>query len=178
MAEPLLTVDGLEVAFATDKGLARVLDKVNFSIDAGEIVGLVGESGCGKTTLARSILGILPANSARILNGSIRFEGRDLLTVNEADLASNFRGRVVTFVPQDPFSSFKPVFTIGSQIMELMKWKSPDAGKLGVFGRYNRQRREADYQRIIQLMQTVQLPDAEGILRKYPHEVSGGQRQR
>ena len=178
MAEPLLIVDELEVAFATDKGLARVLDKVNFSIDAGEIVGLVGESGCGKTTLARSILGILPANSARILNGSIRFEGRDLLTVNEADLASNFRGRVVTFVPQDPFSSFNPVFTIGSQIMELMKWKSPDAGKLGVFGRYDRQRREADYQRIIQLMQTVQLPDAEGILRKYPHEVSGGQRQR
>ena len=178
MAEPLLIVDELEVAFATDKGLARVLDKVNFSIDAGEIVGLVGESGCGKTTLARSILGILPANSARILNGSIRFEGRDLLTVNEADLASDFRGRVVTFVPQDPFSSFNPVFTIGSQIMELMKWKSPDAGKRGVFGRYNQQRREADYQRIIQLMQTVQLPDAEGILRKYPHEVSGGQRQR
>ena len=178
MAEPLLIVDELEVAFATDKGLARVLDKVNFSIDAGEIVGLVGESGCGKTTLARSILGILPANSARILNGSIRFEGRDLLTVNEADLASDFRGRVVTFVPQDPFSSFNPVFTIGSQIMELMKWKSPDAGKRGVFGRYNQQRREADYQRIIQLMQMVQLPDAEGILRKYPHEVSGGQRQR
>ena len=62
--------------------------------------------------------------------------------------------------------------------MELMKWKSPDAGKRGVFGRYNQQRREADYQRIIQLMQMVQLPDAEGILRKYPHEVSGGQRQR
>ena len=71
MAEPLLIVDELEVAFATDKGLARVLDKVNFSIDAGEIVGLVGESGCGKTTLARSILGILPANSARILNLSL-----------------------------------------------------------------------------------------------------------
>ncbi|MEM7745029.1 MAG: ABC transporter ATP-binding protein [Pseudomonadota bacterium] len=174
----LLRVTDLEVGFKTDNGLARVLDHVNFSIGRGEIVGLVGESGCGKTTLARSILGVLPANSARISSGTIDFDGRNLLEEDAATLATEIRGREITFVPQDPFSSFNPVFTIGAQIDELMKWKSPDIDPLARRRGYSRARRRADRDRVLDLLRTVQLPDPEGILRKYPHEVSGGQRQR
>ncbi|MCY4451541.1 MAG: ABC transporter ATP-binding protein [Immundisolibacterales bacterium] len=174
----LLAVTDLEVGFATESGLARVLDHVNFRIGRGEIVGLVGESGCGKTTLARAILGVLPANSARIGSGAIDFEGRNLLDEDTASLADDVRGRQITFVPQDPFSSFNPVFTIGAQIDELMKWKSPAAEHGGGMRRYPRARRRADRERVLELLRTVQLPDPEAILRKYPHEVSGGQRQR
>ncbi len=176
--DDLLRVTDLEVGFTTESGLARVLDHVNFSIGRGEIVGLVGESGCGKTTLARAILGVLPANSARIGSGTIDFEGRNLLDEKPAELATDIRGRQITFVPQDPFSSFNPVFTIGAQVDELMKWKSPDAPPGAGWRRYPRARRRADRARVLELLRTVQLPDPEGILRKYPHEVSGGQRQR
>ena len=176
--DELLTVTGLEVGFQTDRGLAQVLDRVNFHVGRGEIVGLVGESGCGKTTLARAILGVLPANSARISAGAIAFDGRDLLTEDPEVLATEVRGRQITFVPQDPFSSFNPVFTIGAQIDELMKWKSPEIDARARSRRYPRARRRADRDRALDLLRTVQLPDPEGILKKYPHEVSGGQRQR
>ncbi len=174
----LLTVTDLEVGFRTDRGLAQVLDRVNFHVGRGEIVGLVGESGCGKTTLARAILGVLPANSARISAGIIDFGGRNLLAEDPQDLATEVRGRQITFVPQDPFSSFNPVFTIGAQIEELMKWKSPGSDPASASRFYPRARRRADRARVLDLLRTVQLPDPEGILKKYPHEVSGGQRQR
>ena len=172
----LLTVTDLQVGFQVEAGLAKVLDHVNLNIGRGEILGLVGESGCGKTTLARAILGVLPENSARIGAGRIEFDGRNLLETDPTELARNVRGRQITFVPQDPFSSFNPVFTFGAQIAELMKWKSPAPGAGSRY--YSRERRRADRTRVMELLQTVQLPDPEGILRKYPHEVSGGQRQR
>ena len=184
MTSDLLRVRDLKVSFATDGGLAQVLDRVNLTIGRGQIVGLVGESGCGKTTLARSILGVLPKNSARLESGSIEFDGVDLLKVDPGRLAATVRGRKISFIPQDPFSSFNPVFTIGAQIMDLMKWKSPDlddadAGRSGWLPRlHGSRRRKADRERVLELLRQVQLPDPEGVLKKYPHEVSGGQRQR
>jgi peptide/nickel transport system ATP-binding protein len=133
-------------------------------------MGLVGESGCGKTTLARAILGALPGN-ANVRGGALMFDGQDLLALDAAAVADRVRGRLITFVPQDPYSSFSPLFTVGDQIMELMRWKSPERSR-------GRRRRRADRERVLALLRAVQLPDPERLLRKYPHELSGGQRQR
>ena len=167
----LLSVTDLTVGFATENGTARVLDHVSFAMRPGEIMGLVGESGCGKTTLARAILGVLP-DTAAIASGGIRFAQTDLLGRDTAAI----RGRDITFIPQDPFGSFSPLFSVGDQIGELMRWKSPDRAP-GDTG-YTRTRRRADAARIQAALAAVQLPDIERLLRKYPHELSGGQRQR
>jgi len=125
--------------------------------------------------LARAILGALPGN-ANVRGGALLFDGRDLLALDPSVVANQVRGRAITFVPQDPYSSFSTLFTIGDQIMELLRWKSPDrrAGERS----YSRSRRRADRERALALLRTVQLPDPERLLRKYPHELSGGQRQR
>jgi peptide/nickel transport system ATP-binding protein len=184
----LLSVRELEVEFATDQGVARVLDRISLGIAPGEVVGLVGESGCGKTTLARAILGILPMGAARIRGGEIRFKGRDLLRENRNVVNDEVRGTAITFIPQDPFSSFNPLFTVGTQIMDLMKWKSPrrrDEGRPAAPGRwpallrgYPRDRRRADREAALEILRAVQIPEPERALRRLPHEFSGGQRQR
>jgi peptide/nickel transport system ATP-binding protein len=187
MAE-LLSVRGLEVEFVTERGVARVLDRINLDIAPGEVVGLVGESGCGKTTLARAILGILPANAARVRGGEIRFHGRDLLREPAHVVAERVRGRAITFIPQDPFTSLSPVFTVGAQIMDLMKWHSPRrraaSGARGpgrwpaLLQRYPRERRRADRAAVLDALRAVQMPEPERALTRLPHEFSGGQRQR
>ena len=130
MPEPLLAVRDLGVEFATDDGIAKVLDRVDLSIEPGEVVGLVGESGCGKTTLARSILGILPAPAGRIRSGRIEFEGENLLEKSAGEMDRAIRGRAITFIPQDPYGSFNPLFTVGAQIRELMKWEISGATRI------------------------------------------------
>jgi peptide/nickel transport system ATP-binding protein len=174
MAAELLTVRDLSVAFSTDAGVARVLDGISLSLQPREVMGLVGESGSGKTTLARTILGVLPPN-ARVSASELRFGAQDLVRL-ESRRTGELRGRAITFVPQDPFSSFHPLFTIGDQIMELMRWKSPDRGPGE--RRYPRSRRRADQARVLTMLRAVQLPDPKRVLARYPHELSGGQRQR
>ncbi|MFC4167435.1 ABC transporter ATP-binding protein [Teichococcus aestuarii] len=182
MSGLLLEVDRLTLGFRTERGLARILDGASLRIAPGQVMGLVGESGCGKTTLARAILGVLPAGGAQIEGGRISFRGRDLLREDPATLARDLRGRAITFIPQDPFSSFNPVFTIGEQLMDLMKWKSPRRQGEGrwptLLQPYPRARRKADREAVLEMLAAVQLPNPAAILRKYPHEVSGGQRQR
>ena len=124
-SQRLLDVTALSVSFHAESGVAPVLDKVGLSLRRGEIMGLVGESGCGKTTLARAILGVLPANAA-IDGGRIVFAGEDLLALPPAEAGARIRGRTITFIPQDPYGAFSPLFTTGDQIAELMRWKSPD----------------------------------------------------
>jgi peptide/nickel transport system ATP-binding protein len=181
MAE-LLAVRGLRVEFATDRGPAHVLDGINLDVGTGEVVGLVGESGCGKTTLARAILGILPDGAARIRAGEVRFRGTDLLREDPRAVNDRVRGRAMTFIPQDPFTSFSPVFSIETQIMDLMKWKSPRAVNGGapgsILARYPRRRYRADREAVLETLRAVQIPEPARALRRLPHEFSGGQRQR
>jgi peptide/nickel transport system ATP-binding protein len=175
MDADLLAVRDVSVSFSTENGTAHVLDEVNLTLRRGEIMGLVGESGCGKTTLARTILGALPPN-ARVSGTAIDFADHNLLTIDPDEAEEDIRGRAITFVPQDPFSAFNPLFTVGDQISELLRWKSPDRSTLEAG--YGRARRRSDRERALTLLRLVQLPDPERILTKYPHELSGGQRQR
>jgi peptide/nickel transport system ATP-binding protein len=177
----LLSVRNLRVDFLADRGAAQVLDGISLDVAPGEVVGLVGESGCGKTTLARAILGILPAGAARIRGGEVWFKGRDLLREDPAVVNDRVRGRAITFIPQDPFTSFSPVFSVETQVMDLMKWKSPrraDGGGPALFRRYPRERHRADREAVLDALRAVQIPEPARALRRLPHEFSGGQRQR
>jgi peptide/nickel transport system ATP-binding protein len=184
MSAPLLAVRDLSLGFQGDAGFAAVLDGVNLTVRAGEIMGLVGESGCGKTTLANAVLGVLPSNTLRVTGGSIRFGDTDMLDPLLGEHQRSIRGSRVTFVPQDPFTSFNPVLTIGEQIDDLMQWKSSKRAEDGrsrmpvLLRRYPKKRRAADRERVLQTLEAVQLAQPERMLAKYPHEVSGGQRQR
>jgi peptide/nickel transport system ATP-binding protein len=169
-AAPLLDVRGLKLSIRTDEGIARILDHVDFALEPGHILGVVGESGCGKSTVIRAILGILP-QGARVEAGEIRFAGADLLRLREADLNRRIRGSRIGFVPQDPYLALNPVFKIGAQLLEIMRWHAPAPSKVGVGKRDHRAR-------LIELLHRVQLPDPGAALEHYPHQFSGGQRQR
>jgi len=159
----LLSVRGLRVDFVTDGGVAQVLDGINLDVGPGEVVGLVGESGCGKTTLARAILGILPAGAARVRGGEVRFRGADLLRQDPAMVNARVRGKAITFIPQDPSTSFSPLFPVQTQIMDLMKWKSPRAGDGGgarwPLWHYPRGRYRADREAVLETLRAVQIPE-------------------
>jgi oligopeptide/dipeptide ABC transporter ATP-binding protein len=161
----ILDVRGLKLSIRTDEGVARVLDHIDFVLEPGHILGVVGESGCGKSTVIRAILGILP-EGARVEAGEIRFAGDNLLRLDETELNRRIRGSRIGFVPQDPYLALNPVFKIGAQLLETMRWHSTERD------------RTAQRARILQLLRRVQLPDPEAALERYPHQFSGGQRQR
>jgi peptide/nickel transport system ATP-binding protein len=171
MADPIIEIRSLRLTIKTDEGAAKILDHIDFSLERGRILGIVGESGCGKSTIIRAIIGILPAG-ARVETGTIRFDGEDLLTLSEHELNSRIRGSRIGFIPQDPYLALNPVFRMGTQLLEIMRWHAPDDGQ----GRQGRGRRHRD--RIVALLRRVQLPDPEAALERYPHQFSGGQRQR
>jgi len=163
----VLEINDLVVDFETDQGIVQAIDHLTLSVREGEIVGLVGESGCGKTTVARCILGVAPQPPARIRAGKILFQGQDLLRVSEADLTTRIRGKAITFIPQDPLAALNPLFPVGVQLRDMLKWGM----------RRGRRAREIRAH-IISILQQVQIPSPAEQLRKYPHEFSGGQRQR
>ena len=171
MSEPILEIRGLRLAIKTDEGLAKVFDHIDFAVARGRILGLVGESGCGKSTIIRAIIGILPPG-AEVEAGVIRFDGEDLLGLSEQELNRRIRGSRIGFIPQDPYLALNPVFKVGTQLLEIMRWHAPDEGVRR--GERNRRHRT----RILELLRRVQLPDPEAALERFPHQFSGGQRQR
>ncbi len=162
----LVRVRDVSVDFASPGGVAKVLDRVNLAIGEGEIMGLVGESGCGKTTLARLILGVLP-KGAVVRGEALSFVGQNVLGGGAA--AARVRGGFpIGFVPQEPRAALSPLFPIGAQAGEVLRWSRAD----------RRLRAGEARQRIAEMFARVQLPDPHAIMRRYPHEVSGGQLQR
>lgn len=163
---PVLSVRDLKVSFRTDSGIARVLDDVALTLEAGQILGVVGESGCGKSTLIKAILGILP-HTANVETGQIVFEGENLLVFSERELNQRIRGSRIGFIPQDPLLSLNPVFKVGVQMMETMREHATKGST-----------RRDHITRLVALLRRLQVPDPENALNRYPHQFSGGQRQR
>jgi peptide/nickel transport system ATP-binding protein len=168
---PLLDVRSLKVSIRTDEGLAHVLDDVSVSLQKGRILGVVGESGCGKSTLIRAIMGILP-RGAHVDHGEIWFEGENLLAFSEDELNRTVRSSRIGFIPQDPLLALNPVFKVGTQLMEVMRWHAPDDGTRGA------ERKRRHVARLVGLLRRMQVPDPDTALERYPHQFSGGQRQR
>ncbi len=153
----------LSLSFDTDVGVAKVLDRVTFTIAEGEVFGLVGETGCGKTVTALTVLRLLPSN-ARVDTGSVKFLGEELLSKPDAEM-EQLRGTKMSMVFQDPATSLNPVFTVGEQITRVVRT-------------HEHLEKEDAAKRAIELFKRVGLPDPENVLRSYPHELSGGMQQR
>jgi peptide/nickel transport system ATP-binding protein len=162
---PLLSVEDLRTYIDTEAGVARAVDGISFSIYPGKTLAVVGESGCGKTVTALSILRLMPEPPARIASGSIRFNGRDILKLNSTELR-HLRGGDIAMIFQDPAMSLNPVFNIGDQIAEAINLHRPDIARGQV-------RAE-----IIKALLAVQINEPEKRLLQYPHELSGGMKQR
>jgi peptide/nickel transport system ATP-binding protein len=159
----LLEIHNLHLEFRTSRGVHQALMGVSFEVQKGEIFGLVGETGCGKTVTGLSILRLLP-RSARIPQGQILFEGEDLLQLQKQEM-EDVRGGEIAMIFQDPSSSLNPVFTIGSQIERVIKQHLPMTST-------NARQHAAD------MLEAVGLPDVKRILSSYPHQLSGGMQQR
>lgn len=159
----LLEVKDLTTTFTGDYGKNISVDHINFHVDEGEVVCIVGESGCGKSVTSLSIMGLL-GRGGKVTGGSVLFDGKDLLALTEKEM-DEVRGDQITMIFQDPLTSLNPVFTVGNQITESIKthMQLPKA--------------EAA-KRAVELLKKVGMPDAEGMMKKYPHTLSGGMRQR
>ncbi|HEX6788949.1 MAG TPA: ABC transporter ATP-binding protein [Gaiellaceae bacterium] len=162
MPAPLLEVADLSVRFDTDDGQVHAVDKLSFSLEEGEVLGIVGESGCGKSVTCMSLVRLLPETAH--VSGSVRFEGTDLLTLPMRRLR-RVRGRQISYVFQEPMTSLNPVFTVGHQIEEALR-------------RHLELSRRDARARAVELLQLVRIPAAARRLGEYPHQLSGGMRQR
>ena len=160
---PLLEVKDLKTYFFLRRGIVKAVDGVSFSVDKGETLGLVGESGCGKSVTSRSILRLVP-KPGRIVGGSVLFDGEDLLSKSEKEMR-NYRGRHLSMILQDPLTSLNPVFCIGDQVAE------------GIVI-HDRIKGEGLRQRVIELLHWLGISAAHTRLGDYPHQFSGGMRQR
>ncbi|MCL6634570.1 MAG: ABC transporter ATP-binding protein [Peptococcaceae bacterium] len=160
----LLTVEDLHVSFTTRLGEIQAVRGISFSLAAGEAIAVVGESGCGKSAAAQSIMRLLPSPPARYTAGKIIFAGRDLLRMSEKELES-IRGRQISMIFQDPMTSLNPTMKTGRQIMEvLQKHSTLPAAELKL--------------RVLEMLSLVGFPDPAGAFCRYPHQISGGMRQK
>ena len=164
MADPILTVQNLRTYFRTDSGLARAVDGVSFTLDRGETLGLVGESGCGKSVTSLSVMRLIPSPPGRIEDGRIEFGDRSLLDLPEAEMRA-VRGNDIAMIFQEPMTSLNPVFTCGYQIDEAV------ALHQGLD-------KTATREKTIDMLHRVGIPDPAQRANEYPHQLSGGMRQR
>ena len=160
----LLEVTDLRVHLFTSRGVVRAVDGVSFSLEAGRSLGIVGESGCGKTMTALSLMRLIPEPPARIVSGSIRFDGEDVVTMASNRLRA-LRGNRIAMIYQDPMTSLNPVFTVGEQIAEAVRLHRRDG-------------RHAAWVRAVEVLRLVGIPDPDRVASAYPHQLSGGMRQR
>ncbi|GAA1038359.1 ABC transporter ATP-binding protein [Virgisporangium ochraceum] len=160
----LLEVRDLRTEFRTARGPVTAVDGVSFTVDAGEMVALVGESGCGKSATAQSIMGLIVPPAGQVTGGQVLFEGRDLVTLNKREMRA-VRGKGIAMIFQDPMTSLNPVLTVGRQITEALELH------LGIG-------RRAARRRAVELLELVRIPAAATRLGSYPHQLSGGMRQR
>jgi peptide/nickel transport system ATP-binding protein len=161
---PLLEIKGLKTHFTTDDGILQAVDGVNLSIEKGQTLCVVGESGCGKTVTAMSILKLIAMPPGRIAAGQIIFEGRDLVPLTSEQL-DEIRAKEIGFIFQEPMTSLNPVLTIGEQIAESLRRHEAVTSRQAIA-------------RTIEMLQLVQIPNAAGRVNDYPHQFSGGVRQR
>jgi len=161
---PVLTVQDLRVLIRDAGRMLPVVDSISFDLHAGEVLALVGESGCGKTKTAEAIMGLLPGPPAASLSGRIDLAGSDLATLSESALRK-IRGRDISMVFQEPLTALDPVFATGSQLE-------------GVFRRHRGKSRAQARQLSVDMLKQVGFPDTERVMRSYPHQLSGGMRQR
>jgi len=162
--ERLLEIRGLQTEFVTDDGVVRAVDGVDLAIDRGETLGVVGESGCGKTVTALSVLKLIPMPPGRIAGGQILWRGRDLVPLRPQGM-HDIRSKEIAIIFQEPMTSLNPVYTIGDQISEVVRLHE------GVG-------RRAALDRAVDLLRLVHIPNPERRVRDYPHQFSGGMRQR
>lgn len=160
----LIEVKNLKTYFYTDDGVVKAVDGVDFSVDAGKTIGIVGESGCGKSITAMSILRLIPDPPGKIVSGEVLFNGKDLIKVSDKEIRS-IRGNDISMIFQEPMTSLNPVFTIGYQIGEVLML-------------HQKLTEEEAKQRAIEMVKLVNIPNAERIVDEYPHQLSGGMRQR
>ncbi|WP_153722620.1 ABC transporter ATP-binding protein [Sporosarcina cascadiensis] len=162
--KPLLEVKSLTTSFRTDRGLVRAVDNVSFTIDHGQILGIVGESGSGKSMTSQSILRLIGSRKSEQVNGEVLFEGQDLLKLQERQM-QKIRGKEISLIAQDPMTSLNPVYTVGNQIAEVPMIHEG-------FSKKNA------WSKAIEMIKRVGIPSAEVRAAQYPHEFSGGMRQR
>jgi oligopeptide/dipeptide ABC transporter ATP-binding protein len=162
--EHLLQVEGLVTKFFTDDGVVTAVDHVSFSVRPGEVLGIVGESGCGKSVAALSIMRLVQDPPGKITGGRILFQGRDLLALNDRQMRT-IRGNEIAMIFQEPMTSFNPVYTIGDQIGESIE----------LHQKLDRIRTRA---KTIEMLKLVGIPRPEAVVDEYPHRFSGGMRQR
>lgn len=164
MTEPLLKVENLVTAFKTERGAIRAVDDISFTINQGQTVGLVGESGCGKSVTSLSILRLIQSPPGAIESGKIWLKGQDILGFSEAQMRA-IRGNSISMIFQEPMTSLNPVFTIGDQIGE-------------VFRIHQKLSKKEAREKAIEMLRLVKIPAPESRVDEYPHQLSGGMRQR
>ncbi|MBN2125593.1 MAG: ABC transporter ATP-binding protein [Deltaproteobacteria bacterium] len=160
----LLDVEGLQTYFYTFEGVAKAVDDVSFHLDRGEVLGIVGESGCGKSVTAQSVMRLIPVPPGRIVQGNILFDGIDIVGLSMERMRS-IRGNRISMIFQEPMTSLNPVYTIGNQISEM-------------FMLHERCSKRESWERSIEMLKRVQIPAPEKRVYEYPHQLSGGMRQR